>query len=66
MVSAMTKVTDALLAALKPRERARPTPDMQRSTRISIRHAEVLELMVPADSRSAFLREMQYAREELS
>jgi aspartate kinase len=66
VVSAMTKVTDALLAAFETAKRGDANEAFDSLDPHFNRHAEVLESIVSADSRGAFAREMQYAREELA
>ena len=66
VVSAMTKVTDALLAAFETAKKGGADDGFALLDPHFIRHAEVLENFVPADSRSSFAREIQYAREELA
>ena len=66
VVSAMTKVTDALLAAFETAKKGDADSAFDLLTPHFNRHAEVLESIVPADARSAFTRELQYAREELA
>ncbi len=66
VVSAMTKVTDALLGAFEIAKKGDADAALNSLEPHFVRHAEVLETFIGNDSRSAFLREMQYAREELA
>lgn len=66
VVSAMTKVTDALLAAFETAKKGNAGAGFDSLDPHFNRHAEVLESMVSFDSHAAFAREFQHAREDLA
>jgi len=66
VVSAMAKFTDALLNAFATAKNGDADAAFALLDPHFISHAEVLESLVAADGRSVFMREMQYAREELA
>lgn len=66
VVSAMTKVTDALLAAFERAKRG-DAESAYKSLEIHFgRHADVVETLVNADNKSSFTNELRFAREELA
>ncbi len=66
VVSAMTKVTDALLAAFDTAKKGDAAAAFASLEPHFARHAAVLEHFIPEDARPAFNSELKYAREELS
>jgi aspartate kinase len=65
VVSAMTKVTDALLAAFDIAKRGDADAAFESLDQHFARHADVVESLVSADNRSSFTNELRFAREEL-
>ena len=66
VVSAMTKVTDALLAAFEVAKRGDASAAAASLEPHFLRHVEVAEEYIPFGQRKAFNEELSYAREELS
>lgn len=66
VVSAMTKFTDALIAAFETAKHGTAEEAYRSLEPHFARHTEVLEALIPAGHREAFQTELDYAREELS
>ena len=66
VVSAMTKVTDALLSAFDLAKKGNPSEASGSLEPHFLRHVEVAEQFIPFGQRKAFNEELGYAREELS
>jgi len=66
VTSAMTKVTDALLAAFEVARKGDGETAFESLEPHFARHAEVVESLVSADNKPAFTNELRFAREELS
>ena len=66
VVSAMTKVTDALLNAFEIAKKGDAAGAFATLEPHFGRHAEVLEHFIASESQGGFISEMRYAREELS
>ena len=66
VVSAMTKVTDALLAAFEVAKKGDASAAAASLEPHYLRHIEVAEEFIPFRLRKAFNEELSYAREELS
>ena len=66
VVSAMTKVTDALLAAFETAKKGDGDAAFSGLEQHFERHAAIVEDFIPAGDRDGFAGEMRFAREELS
>lgn len=66
VVSAMTKVTDALLAAFETAKKGDPSSAAASLEPHFARHIDVAEQFISFGNRKAFNEELSYAREELS
>lgn len=66
VVSAMTKVTDALLGAFETARKGDADAAFALLEPHFARHAEVVESLVSGDNKQAFTNELRFAREELS
>jgi aspartate kinase len=66
IVSAMTKVTDALLAAFETAKKGDAEAAFELLEPHFARHAEVVETLVSGDNKHAFSNELRFAREELA
>ena len=66
VVSAMTKVTDALVAAFDTAKKGDPAKATSTLEPHFARHIEVAEEVIPFGQRKAFNEELSFAREELS
>lgn len=66
VVSAMTKVTDALLNAFDIAKKGDAAEAFAALEPHFERHVQVQEYFIPEDARSTFASELKYAREELS
>ena len=66
VVSAMTEVTDALLAAFDTAKKGDADGAFASMDAHFARHAEVAESLVSADNKQSFTNELRFAREELS
>src|SRR5688572_14001566 len=66
VVSAMTKVTDALLAAFELAKKGEPADAAASLETHFARHVDVVEQFIPFGQRKAFNEELGFAREELS
>src|SRR5689334_8445957 len=65
VVSAMTKVTDALLAAFEIAKKGDPQKAFEQLEPHFERHLDVAEQFLPVTGSNPFLTEFNYAREEL-
>src|SRR5690348_11857006 len=65
VVSAMTKVTDALLAAFEIAKKGDPQEAFKQLESHFERHLDVAEQFLPVSGNNPFLTEFNYAREEL-
>jgi aspartate kinase len=66
IVSAMTKVTDALLGAFETAKKGDAETAFKSLEPHFARHAEIVETLVSSDNKQAFTNELRFAREELS
>jgi len=66
VTSAMTKMTDALLAAFEVAKKGDAVGAFASLEPHFERHAEVVELLVSSDNKHSFTNELRFAREELS
>ena len=66
VVSAMTKVTDALLTAFETARKGDAEAAFDSLEPHFARHAEVVELLVSNENKLSFTNELRFAREELS
>ena len=66
VVSAMTKVTDALLTAFEAARKGDADTAFDSLEPHFARHADVAESLVSSDKKSLFTNELRFAREELS
>ena len=66
VVSAMTKVTDALLAAFETAKKGDPTAAAASLEPHFERHIEVSKQFIPEEASKSFNTELEYAREELA
>ena len=66
VTSAMTKMTDALLAAFEMAKKGDAVGAFASLEPHFERHAEVVESLVSSDNKHSFTSELRYAREELS
>src|SRR3954468_2830267 len=65
IVSAMTKVTDALLAAFETARKGDAESAFESLEPHFARHADVLESLVTLDNKQSFTNELRFARDEL-
>src|SRR4051812_10930836 len=65
VVSAMTKVTDALLAAFETARKGDAESAFESLEPHFARHADVLESLVTLDNKQSFTNELRFARDEL-
>jgi aspartate kinase len=66
VTSAMTKMTDALLAAFETAKKGDAEPGFASLDPHFQRHLEVAEILVSSDNKHSFTNELRFAREELS
>ena len=66
VTSAMTRMTDALLAAFETARKGDAEGAFESLEPHFARHAEVVETLVSSDNKQAFTNELRFAREELS
>ncbi|HYJ90151.1 MAG TPA: lysine-sensitive aspartokinase 3 [Pyrinomonadaceae bacterium] len=66
VVSAMTKMTDALLSAFETARKGDAETAFESLEPHFARHAEVVESLVSADNKQSFSSELRFVREELS
>src|SRR6185369_14370187 len=66
VTSAMTKVTDALLAAFEISRKGDAAPAFESLEPHFVRHADVVESLVSSANKQSFTNELRFAREELS
>jgi len=66
VTSAMTKMTDALLAAFETARKGDAETAFESLEPHFARHADVLESLVTLDNKQSFTNELRFAREELS
>ena len=66
VTSAMTKVTDTLLAAFETARKGDAETAFELLEPHFARHAEVVESLVTSDNKQSFTSELRFAREELS
>lgn len=66
VVSAMTRVTDALLAAFETAKKGDADSAFASLDPHFARHAEVAESLISVDGRQSFANELRFARDELS
>ena len=66
VVSAMTKVTDALLAAFETAKKGDPADAAASLEQHFERHSQVSKQFIPEEASKAFNTELEYAREELA
>src|SRR5262249_17011190 len=66
VVSAMTKMTDALLPAFETAKKGDAEAAFESLKPHFARHAEVAETLVSSNNKQVFTNELRFAREELS